>query len=63
MFSLYVKVLCDILSTGGLPGNGKGDQPSLYFAADDLEYQVCGVPVYHVSVQREYQILIFSLVS
>lgn len=35
-----LKVLCDILSTGGLPGNGKGDQPPLYFAADDLEYQV-----------------------
>jgi hypothetical protein len=33
------------LSTGGLPGNGKGDQPPLYFAADDLEYQVLEVPV------------------
>uniref|UniRef100_A0A3B6HS97 Uncharacterized protein n=1 Tax=Triticum aestivum TaxID=4565 RepID=A0A3B6HS97_WHEAT len=33
------RVLCDILSTGGLPGNGKGDQPPLYFSADDLEYQ------------------------
>ncbi|XBI70952.1 hypothetical protein VPH35_065306 [Triticum aestivum] len=35
----YLQVLCDILSTGGLPGNGKGDQPPLYFSADDLEYQ------------------------
>lgn len=34
-----LQVLCDILSTGGLPGNGKGGQPPLYFAADDLEYQ------------------------
>jgi len=34
-----LQVLCDILSTGGLPGSGKGDQPPLYFAADDLEYQ------------------------
>lgn len=40
-----LKVLCDILSTGGLPGNGKGDQPPLYFAADDLEYQVWGVRI------------------
>uniref|UniRef100_A0A0A9CL50 Uncharacterized protein n=1 Tax=Arundo donax TaxID=35708 RepID=A0A0A9CL50_ARUDO len=35
-----LQVLCDILSTGGLPGSEKGDQPPLYFAADDLEYQV-----------------------
>ncbi|KAF8718670.1 hypothetical protein HU200_024970 [Digitaria exilis] len=34
-----LQVLCDILSTGGLPGTEKGDQPPLYFAADDLEYQ------------------------
>ncbi|KAL6648331.1 hypothetical protein ACP70R_012555 [Stipagrostis hirtigluma subsp. patula] len=34
-----LQVLCDILSTGGLPGGEKGDQPPLYFAADDLEYQ------------------------
>ncbi|TKV96736.1 hypothetical protein SEVIR_9G449100v4 [Setaria viridis] len=34
-----LQVLFDILSTGGLPGSGKGDQPPLYFAADDLEYQ------------------------
>jgi HAD superfamily hydrolase (TIGR01456 family) len=34
-----LQVLCDILSTGGLPGSGRGDQPPLYFASDDLEYQ------------------------
>ncbi|XP_006649887.1 uncharacterized protein YKR070W isoform X1 [Oryza brachyantha] len=34
-----LQVLCDILSTGGLPGSGRRDQPPLYFAADDLEYQ------------------------
>ncbi|KAF0903939.1 hypothetical protein E2562_030078 [Oryza meyeriana var. granulata] len=34
-----LQVLCDILSTGGLPGSGTGDQPPLYFASDDLEYQ------------------------
>ncbi|CAD6203178.1 unnamed protein product [Miscanthus lutarioriparius] len=34
-----LQVLCDILSTGGLPGTEKGNQPPLYFAADDLEYQ------------------------
>ncbi|CAN6320415.1 unnamed protein product [Urochloa humidicola] len=34
-----LQVLCDILSTGGLSGSGKGEQPPLYFAADDLEYQ------------------------
>ncbi|XP_058083137.1 uncharacterized CDP-alcohol phosphatidyltransferase class-I family protein C22A12.08c isoform X4 [Magnolia sinica] len=35
-----IQVLCDILRSGGLPGrkNG-GHQPSLFFAADDLEYQ------------------------
>ncbi|KAJ4753961.1 Cat eye syndrome critical region protein 5 [Rhynchospora pubera] len=34
-----LQVLCDILRTGGLPGKEKGEQPALYFAADDLEYQ------------------------
>jgi hypothetical protein len=31
---------CDILKTGGLPGRNVGMQPHLYFANDDLEYQV-----------------------
>ncbi|XP_040987928.1 uncharacterized protein YKR070W-like isoform X1 [Juglans microcarpa x Juglans regia] len=34
-----IQVLCDILSSGGVPGNENGQQPPLYFAADDLEYQ------------------------
>ncbi|GLT66871.1 hypothetical protein SLA2020_392140 [Shorea laevis] len=34
-----IQVLCDILKSGGLPGKANGDQPPLYFAADDLEYQ------------------------
>ncbi|KAK2979335.1 hypothetical protein RJ640_013299 [Escallonia rubra] len=35
-----IQVLCDILRSGGLPGKKNGHQPDLYFAADDLEYQV-----------------------
>ncbi|BFG22523.1 hypothetical protein CerSpe_087970 [Prunus speciosa] len=34
-----IQVLCDILRSGGLPGQENGHQPPLYFAADDLEYQ------------------------
>ncbi|GFZ14829.1 hydrolase family protein [Actinidia rufa] len=35
-----IQVLCDILrSGGGLPMQNNGQQPPLYFAADDLEYQ------------------------
>ncbi|XP_056168920.1 uncharacterized protein YKR070W-like isoform X2 [Syzygium oleosum] len=34
-----IQVLCDILRSGGLPGQSGGHQPPLYFAADDLEYQ------------------------
>nr|XP_016479027.1 PREDICTED: uncharacterized protein YKR070W-like isoform X1 [Nicotiana tabacum] len=34
-----IQVLCDILTSGGLPGKGCEHQPYLYFAADDLEYQ------------------------
>ncbi|KAM7499205.1 hypothetical protein LguiA_023619 [Lonicera macranthoides] len=34
-----IQVLCDILRSGGLPGEENGRQPHLYFAADDLEYQ------------------------
>ncbi|XP_071722958.1 mitochondrial hydrolase YKR070W-like [Rutidosis leptorrhynchoides] len=34
-----IQVLCDVLRSGGLPGQVNGLQPSLYFAADDLEYQ------------------------
>ncbi|OIT39369.1 hypothetical protein A4A49_03621 [Nicotiana attenuata] len=34
-----IQVLCDILTSGGLPGKECEHQPYLYFAADDLEYQ------------------------
>ncbi|XP_010658468.1 uncharacterized protein YKR070W isoform X1 [Vitis vinifera] len=34
-----IQVLCDVLRSGGLPGQENGPQPPLYFAADDLEYQ------------------------
>ncbi|MED6180064.1 hypothetical protein PIB30_006878 [Stylosanthes scabra] len=38
-WSRDIQVLCDILTTGGLPGRNIGPQPHLYFANDDLEYQ------------------------
>ncbi|KAI3459018.1 hypothetical protein Pfo_015681 [Paulownia fortunei] len=34
-----IQVLCDILTSGGVPGEKNGHQPPLYFAADDLQYQ------------------------
>ncbi|KAK5833103.1 Uncharacterized protein F383_10626 [Gossypium arboreum] len=34
-----IQVLCDVLRSGGLPGVANNNQPPLYFAADDLEYQ------------------------
>ncbi|KAL0402419.1 UNVERIFIED_CONTAM: hypothetical protein Slati_4271800 [Sesamum latifolium] len=34
-----IQVLCDILTSGGVPGEENGQQPPLYFAADDLQYQ------------------------
>ncbi|MQL97387.1 hypothetical protein Taro_030086 [Colocasia esculenta] len=34
-----IQVLCDILRSGGLPGKENGNQPPLFFASDDLEYQ------------------------
>ncbi|KAK4385846.1 putative CDP-alcohol phosphatidyltransferase class-I family protein C22A12.08c [Sesamum angolense] len=37
--SYIVKWLCDILTSGGVPGEENGQQPPLYFAADDLQYQ------------------------
>lgn len=39
-WSRDIQVLCDILRTGGLPGREIAQKPSLYFANDDLEYQV-----------------------
>ncbi|XP_057451406.1 uncharacterized protein YKR070W [Lotus japonicus] len=38
-WSRDIQVLCDILKSGGLPGRNIGQQPHLYFANDDLEYQ------------------------
>nr|GMC58305.1 HAD-superfamily hydrolase, subfamily IIA, CECR [Ipomoea batatas] len=32
-------VLCNILTSGGCPGDDNEHQPFLFFAADDLEYQ------------------------
>ncbi|KAJ8766023.1 hypothetical protein K2173_020539 [Erythroxylum novogranatense] len=34
-----IQVLCDVLSSGGLPGLNNGHQPPLYFTTDDLAYQ------------------------
>ncbi|XWS07883.1 hypothetical protein CRYUN_Cryun41cG0030600 [Craigia yunnanensis] len=34
-----IQVLCDVLRSRGLPGDANRNQPPLYFAADDLEYQ------------------------
>lgn len=39
-----IQVLCDILRAGGLPGGEPGCQPHLYFAHDDLKYQIGCVP-------------------
>ncbi|KAK3012463.1 hypothetical protein RJ639_007974, partial [Escallonia herrerae] len=39
-WSRDIQVLCDILRTGGLPGREISYQPPLYFAHDDLAYQV-----------------------
>ncbi|XP_076897132.1 mitochondrial hydrolase YKR070W-like [Bidens hawaiensis] len=38
-WSRDIQVLCDILRSGGLPGEKSEHQPHMYFAADDLEYQ------------------------
>ncbi|XP_041992132.1 uncharacterized protein YKR070W-like [Salvia splendens] len=38
-WSRDIQVLCDILSTGGLPGREISSQPPVYFANDDLSYQ------------------------
>ncbi|CAK9169566.1 unnamed protein product [Ilex paraguariensis] len=39
-WSRDIQVLCDILRSGGLPGGEIAHQPPLYFANDDLAYQV-----------------------
>lgn len=39
-WSRDIQVLCDTLRTGGLPASEEGPLPPLYFAYDDLKYQV-----------------------
>lgn len=34
-----IQVLCDVLRSGGCPGGTSGNQPPIYFAADDFDYQ------------------------
>ncbi|CAI0541920.1 unnamed protein product [Linum tenue] len=57
-WSRDIQVLCDILRTGGLPGREIGHQPQLYFAHDDLAYQVSNVTFaglrYQFSVQAAF---------
>lgn len=58
-FSFLSQVLCDILRTGGLPGKEIGPQPLLYFANDDLDYQVMSDPIpfyFSISVDLPYKI-------
>lgn len=47
---LHLQVLCDILSTGGLPGGAISTQPPLFFANDDLSYQVSLPFTFRVSI-------------
>ncbi|KAF3331687.1 cat eye syndrome critical region protein 5 [Carex littledalei] len=59
-WSRDIQVLCDILRTGGLPGAEKGDQPALYFASDDLEYQAAfpaerlGMGAFRIALESIY---------
>ncbi|KAH9605718.1 hypothetical protein KSS87_007725 [Heliosperma pusillum] len=59
-WSRDIQVLCDILTTGGLPGGEPGTQPHLYFAHDDLKYQGAfptqrfGMGAFRISLQSVY---------
>ncbi|KGN64721.1 uncharacterized protein YKR070W [Cucumis sativus] len=59
-WSRDIQVLCDILRTGGLPGREFGNQPDLYFAHDDLEYQAAfpcerfGMGAFRIALQSIY---------
>uniref|UniRef100_A0A803LCW2 Uncharacterized protein n=1 Tax=Chenopodium quinoa TaxID=63459 RepID=A0A803LCW2_CHEQI len=59
-WSRDVQVLCDILRTGGLPGEEIGTQPPLYFAHDDLKYQGAfpterfGMGAFRISLQSVF---------
>ncbi|GAB4854898.1 hypothetical protein Ancab_023485 [Ancistrocladus abbreviatus] len=53
-----IQVLCDILRSGGLPGQKSSHQLPLYFAADDLEYQAAfpaerlGMGAFRIALQN-----------
>ncbi|KAL5981796.1 hypothetical protein ACLOJK_015861 [Asimina triloba] len=56
-----IQVLCDILTSGGLPGRKNGGyQPSLFFASDDLEYQAAfpterlGMGAFRIALESVY---------
>ncbi|KAK6933281.1 HAD-superfamily hydrolase, subfamily IIA [Dillenia turbinata] len=55
-----IQVLCDILRSGGLPGQRNGGQPPLYIAADDLEYQAAfpcerlGMGAFRIALQSVF---------
>ncbi|KAA0036978.1 hypothetical protein E6C27_scaffold86G00590 [Cucumis melo var. makuwa] len=59
-WSRDIQVLCDILRTGGLPGREFGNQPDLYFAHDDLEYQAAfpcerfGMGAFRIALESIY---------
>ncbi|KAL8557530.1 hypothetical protein ACS0TY_004826 [Phlomoides rotata] len=55
-----IQVLCDILTSGGIPGENNGQQPPLYFAADDLQYQAAfpserlGLGAFRIALQSVF---------
>ncbi|KAJ0764276.1 putative HAD-superfamily hydrolase, subfamily IIA, HAD superfamily [Helianthus annuus] len=57
-WSRDIQVLCDILRSGGLPGEKSEHQPDMYFAADDLEYQAVfpserlGMGAFRIALER-----------
>ncbi|KAL9676428.1 hypothetical protein QQ045_004642 [Rhodiola kirilowii] len=59
-WSRDIQVLCDILRTGGLPGREVANQPPLYFANDDLEYQAAfplerlGMGAFRIALESIY---------
>lgn len=54
LIGVWLQVVCDILRSGGLPGKKNGHQPPLFFAADDLEYQVGLVLVPGMPISNEF---------
>ncbi|KAH6838131.1 hydrolase family protein / HAD-superfamily protein [Perilla frutescens var. hirtella] len=55
-----IQVLCDILTSGGIPGEKNWHQPPLYFAADDLQYQAAfpserlGMGAFRISLESVF---------